>query len=289
MVRPFSPNQRASAASSKGKTVSAITVDGQVADLAGGSVDGPRPASRDRQPRRLRGHRGAPPSLHRLAGPDYVDTVAARKRARTGSICSAGTSVMRRAPTGTLVVSRPPGNRSMRLTDGVASPRSAAPGASPSSTVASGPPGPDRHPAEHARAHDVGVPGQHQPHVRARHGVRQVLPAQQANGRGERRRARQRRVVQGEHRAGGRGFGELGAQPVQLLRVQRPVRVAGDRAVQHDDPQVADADAVVERFRGRRLAQQVLRAARRGRRGCPRRRRRGRRCVRRRVRRSAKL
>jgi hypothetical protein len=47
---------------------------------------------------------------------------------------------MRRAPIGTLVVISSPGNRSTRLTDGVASPRSAAPGASPSRVVASGPP-----------------------------------------------------------------------------------------------------------------------------------------------------
>src|SRR5690606_36015396 len=65
---------------------------------------------------------------------------AARNAAIAGSISAAGTSDVRRAPSGTLVVIRSPGNRSIRLTDGVASPRSAAPGANGSRAEASGPP-----------------------------------------------------------------------------------------------------------------------------------------------------
>jgi hypothetical protein len=54
-------------------------------------------------------------------------------------------------------------------------------------------------------------------------------------------------VVQREHRAGGCGFGQLGAQPLQLLGPQLTVPLARNGAVQHDDAQPVEPGDVVER------------------------------------------
>ncbi|PQM48570.1 hypothetical protein C1Y40_01209 [Mycobacterium talmoniae] len=102
------------------------------------------------------------------------------------------------------------------------------------------------------------MPGQDAAHIGAVQHLGQRSLVAQFHQRGKVLHAGHRRVVHGQNGAERGGLGQLRGQPLQLLRGELSVVVAGHRGVQHHDPQPGDLVHPVHRGHRRRLTQQVL-------------------------------
>ncbi len=113
----------------------------------------------------------------------------------------------------------------------------------------------------------VGVTGQDDPHVAARHDSREPVGLTQRHQFDDEHRRRHRRVVQDEHRPVRCRAGELVAQPHELVVGEMAAVVTRCGAVEHHDPQARDPVDAVARDRreavGRRRGAQQLAAERR--------------------------